>query len=214
MSTMENDIDEAIETAASTNNEGNEEDSIPVKLVDGNNSFEGGDGAEQAVVNQLIPEPELVQQQHQKPKSKQVPRGKRPKVSPISRYTKVGHNGTANTKPTKRPRAKKAAAAKKKQKPKPTLMSQNRSLRRKLSICDEKITQKEAEIEEKNREITKLERYKRRSEEADDKSYQDRRKHKQVLQEERATHSLLMNAEKQSNEKQIKKVVVKAKKEL
>ena len=204
MSTMENDIDEAIETAASTNNEGNEEDSIPVELVDGNNSFEGGDGAEQAVVNQLIPEPEPVQQQQEKPKSKQVPRGKRPKVSPISRYTKVGHNGTANTKATKRPRAKKAAAGKK-QKRKPTLMSKNRSLRRKVSICDEKITQKEAEIEEKNREITKLKRYKRRSEEAHDKSYQDRRKHKQVLQEERATYSLLMNAEKQSNEKQIKK---------
>ena len=46
MSTIENDIDEAIETAASTNNEGNEEDSIPVELVDGNNSFEGGDGVE------------------------------------------------------------------------------------------------------------------------------------------------------------------------
>ena len=204
MSTMENDIDEAIETATSTNNEKNEEDSIPVELVDGNNSFEGGDVVEQAAVNQLIPVPEPVQQQQEKPKSKQVPRGKRPKVSPISRYTKVGHNGTANTKPTKRLRPKKAAA-RKKQKRKPTLMSQNRSLCRKLSIRDEKITQKEAEIEEKNREITKLERYKRRSEEADDKSYQDRQKHKQVLQEERATHSLLMNAEKQSNEKQIKK---------
>ena len=169
---MENDISKGIETATPTNNEGNEEDSIPVELVDGNNSFEGGDGAEQAAVNQLIPEPELVQQQYQKPKSKQVPRGKRPKVSPISRYTKVGHNGTANTKATKRPRPKKAAAGKK-QKRKPTLMSKNRSLRRKVSIRDEKITQKEAEIEEKNQEITKLERYKRRSEKADDKSYQD-----------------------------------------
>ena len=85
MSTMENDIDEAIETSASTNNEGNEEDSIPVELVDGNNSFEGGDGVEQAVVNQLIPVPEPVQQQQQeKPKTKQVLRGKRKKVSPIS----------------------------------------------------------------------------------------------------------------------------------
>ena len=34
MSTMENNIAKAIETAASTNNEGNEEDCILVELVD------------------------------------------------------------------------------------------------------------------------------------------------------------------------------------
>ena len=39
---MENDIAEAIETAASTNNEGNEEDSIPVELVDNEEKFPGG----------------------------------------------------------------------------------------------------------------------------------------------------------------------------
>ena len=42
MSTMENDIDEAIETAASTNNEGNEEGSIPVELVDEEERFQDG----------------------------------------------------------------------------------------------------------------------------------------------------------------------------
>ena len=41
---MENDITEAIETAASTNNEGNEEDSIPVELVDEVERFEDGFG--------------------------------------------------------------------------------------------------------------------------------------------------------------------------
>ena len=46
MSTMENDIDEAIETAASTNNEGNEEDSIPVELVDEEERFQDGYGDE------------------------------------------------------------------------------------------------------------------------------------------------------------------------
>ena len=44
MLTMENDIDEAIETAASTNNEGNEEDSIPVELVDEEERFQDGYG--------------------------------------------------------------------------------------------------------------------------------------------------------------------------
>ena len=44
MSTMENDIDEAIETAASTNNEGNEEDSVPVELVDKEERFHDGYG--------------------------------------------------------------------------------------------------------------------------------------------------------------------------
>ena len=44
MSTMENDIDEAIETAASTNNEGNEEDSIPIELVDKEKRFKDGYG--------------------------------------------------------------------------------------------------------------------------------------------------------------------------
>ena len=44
MSTMGNDIAEAIETVASTNNEGNEEDSIPVKLVDKEERFHDGYG--------------------------------------------------------------------------------------------------------------------------------------------------------------------------
>ena len=37
---MENDVADAIETAASTNNEGKEEDSIPVKLVDEEERFQ------------------------------------------------------------------------------------------------------------------------------------------------------------------------------
>ena len=41
---MENDVAEAIETAASTNNEGNEEDSIPVELVDEEERFQDGYG--------------------------------------------------------------------------------------------------------------------------------------------------------------------------
>ena len=44
MSTMENDIDKAIETATSTNNEGNEEDIIPVELIDKEERFEDGYG--------------------------------------------------------------------------------------------------------------------------------------------------------------------------
>ena len=39
---MENDVADAIETAASTNNERNEEDNIPVKLVDKEEIFHGG----------------------------------------------------------------------------------------------------------------------------------------------------------------------------
>ena len=42
--TMENDVADAIETAASTNNERNEEDSIPVKLVDKEERFHDGYG--------------------------------------------------------------------------------------------------------------------------------------------------------------------------
>ena len=41
---MENDIAKPIETAASTNNEGNEEDSIPVELVDKEERFHDGYG--------------------------------------------------------------------------------------------------------------------------------------------------------------------------
>ena len=41
---MKNDIDKAIETTASTNNEGNEEDSIPVEFVDKVERFEDGFG--------------------------------------------------------------------------------------------------------------------------------------------------------------------------
>ena len=43
---MENDVADAIETAASTNNEGNEEDSIPVELVDKEERFHDGYGDE------------------------------------------------------------------------------------------------------------------------------------------------------------------------
>ena len=39
---MENDISESIETAAPTNNEGYEEDSIPVELVDEEERFQDG----------------------------------------------------------------------------------------------------------------------------------------------------------------------------
>ena len=41
---MENDVADAIETAASTNNEGKEEDSIPVELVDEVERFKDGFG--------------------------------------------------------------------------------------------------------------------------------------------------------------------------
>ena len=41
---MENDIAEAIETATSTNNEGNEEVTIPVELVDEEERFQDGYG--------------------------------------------------------------------------------------------------------------------------------------------------------------------------
>ena len=41
---MENDIAEAIETATSTKNEGKEEDSIPVELVDEEERFQDGYG--------------------------------------------------------------------------------------------------------------------------------------------------------------------------
>ena len=41
---MENDVADAIETTASTNNEGIEEDSIPVELVDKEERFHGGYG--------------------------------------------------------------------------------------------------------------------------------------------------------------------------
>ena len=46
LQTMENDIVEAIETAASSTNEGNEEDSIPVELVDEEERFQDGYGDE------------------------------------------------------------------------------------------------------------------------------------------------------------------------
>ena len=42
--TMENDVANAIETAASTNNEGKEEDSIPVELDDKEERLEDGYG--------------------------------------------------------------------------------------------------------------------------------------------------------------------------
>ena len=43
---MENDVADAIETAASTNNEQNEEDSIPVGLFDKEERFHDGYGDE------------------------------------------------------------------------------------------------------------------------------------------------------------------------
>ena len=42
--TMENDVADAIETATSTNNEGKEEDSIPVELIDKVERFKDGFG--------------------------------------------------------------------------------------------------------------------------------------------------------------------------
>ena len=50
---MENDIAKAIETAASTNNEGKEEDSIPVKLVDEEERFQDGYGDGEPVTIQF-----------------------------------------------------------------------------------------------------------------------------------------------------------------
>ena len=47
---MENDIDKAIETATSTNNEGNEEDIIPVELIDEEERFQDGYGDGELVV--------------------------------------------------------------------------------------------------------------------------------------------------------------------
>ena len=46
---MKNDVAEAIETAASTNNEGNEEDSIPVEHVDKEERFQDGYGDREPV---------------------------------------------------------------------------------------------------------------------------------------------------------------------
>ena len=53
MSTMENNIAEVIETAASTNNEGNGEDSIPVKLVDKEERFQDRYGVGEPVTIQF-----------------------------------------------------------------------------------------------------------------------------------------------------------------
>ena len=50
---MENDIAEAIETVASTNNEGNEEGSIPVELVDKEEKFHAGCGDGEPVIIQF-----------------------------------------------------------------------------------------------------------------------------------------------------------------
>ena len=47
---MKNDVAEAIETAASTNNEGNEEESIPVELVDEEERFQDGYGDGEPVI--------------------------------------------------------------------------------------------------------------------------------------------------------------------
>ena len=44
--TTENGVADAIETAASTNNEGKEEDSIPVEIVDKEERFHAGCGDE------------------------------------------------------------------------------------------------------------------------------------------------------------------------
>ena len=46
---MENDIVKPIETAVSTNNEGKEEDSIPVELVDKKERFQDGYGDRESV---------------------------------------------------------------------------------------------------------------------------------------------------------------------
>ena len=66
---MENDIVEAIETAISTNNEGKEEDSIPVELVDKEKRFQNGyrDREPVTIRFQYISIP-VQQQQQQKPK--------------------------------------------------------------------------------------------------------------------------------------------------
>ena len=56
-----------------------------------------------------------------------------------------------------------------KNKPKSSLMSQNRSLRWKLPCCDEKIAQKEVEIQKQDKQNKRLKPYKRQTEEAIDK---------------------------------------------
>ena len=50
---MENDIAETIETAISTNNEGNENVSIPVELVNEEERFEDGYGDRKSVTIQF-----------------------------------------------------------------------------------------------------------------------------------------------------------------
>ena len=73
--TIENDIAEAIETAVSTNNEGKEEDSIPVEFVDEVERFKDGFGDDGPVTIRfqylsVSVQQQQQQQQQQQPKPK------------------------------------------------------------------------------------------------------------------------------------------------
>ena len=97
--TNENDVADAIETAASTNNEGKEEDSIPVVLVDKVESFEDGfeDDGPVTIRFQYLPVP--VQQQQQ-PKPKRTYNKSRRKQK-YGQYPRPGITGKTDSKRSK-----------------------------------------------------------------------------------------------------------------
>ena len=118
---MESDISELIETAASTNNEGNEEDSIPVESVDEEEIIEDGFDDEEPVLYE--PESGSMESQSQSQgavvaeavrdyeregqvivryktwtKRPRYPRVRRQRKSGISRQQRRGSNGKKGTK--------------------------------------------------------------------------------------------------------------------
>lgn len=78
-------------------------------------------------------------------------------------------------------------------------------MRQKLSFCNEKIAQKEAEIETKDRKIAQLKKYKKRVVEADDKAFVAHQKFKQEIRHQRTLNSTEIEKEKQSSQKNLKK---------
>ena len=157
---MENDISESIETAAPTNNEEEEEDIIPVKLVDEVDRFEDEFGEDEAVTIRfrILYEPGPMESQravpveilcHYKQEGQVIvqiktkirhpppPRGNRSQTSGISRKQRIGSDGTSTTKRCMLGWSKQQheQARKAKAKPKPT----TKELIKELSKCNRKL---------------------------------------------------------------------------
>ena len=174
---MKNDISESIETAAPTNNEEEEEDIIPVELVDEVDRFKDEFGEDEAVTIRfrILYEPGPMESQRAVPveidcdyeqegqvivriktkiKHPPPPRGNRPAITGISKKRRKGSDGSATVKDSKFGWSKQQhdQARKAKAKPKPT----TKELIKELGKCNRKLKNKRRHVDRCEEEIQEL----------------------------------------------------------